>query len=228
MASTGSRGGSVSRQTAEALLHPAARPEHWFDRFSMLSDGVFAIAMTLMALDLRGPEPWDGALGSLWASLAPQLDAYALSFVVISVYWLAHRRFVSLLTAVDAPATVINLVLLGLISLLPAATKLAESRRGAPADMLIYGALVVAIGLTMAILWGYAALVADLAEPAVPRRVRWFLTLLMAITPPLFLGLIQLIPHPAPGLVPATLTALFLIGWRFRLVVLRRLMPAAG
>ncbi|HWF00849.1 MAG TPA: TMEM175 family protein [Caulobacteraceae bacterium] len=212
---------------ATHLLHPAARPEHWFDRFSMLSDGVFAIAITLLAFDLRGPQTWDGTLGSLWASLAPQLDAFALTFVVISVYWLAHRRFLAMIRAVDAPLTVINLVMLAGVALLPAATKLAEGHRGAPADMAIYGALVIAIGLAMSAMWAYAALIGGLAEPSVPREVRWFLLGLMAVTPPLFLGLIQMIPHPPLGFVPAALSALFLIGWRMRLWVLARLLKRA-
>jgi uncharacterized membrane protein len=209
---------------ADGGLPDAGRPEHWFDRFSMLSDGVFAIAITLLAFDVHGPEAWDGTLASLWATLAPQLDAFALSFVVISVYWLAHRRFVATLTAVDAPVTVINLVLLALIALLPSATRLAESRHGAGPDMLVYGALVVAIGMTLSVMWGYAGLIAGLVDARLPRRVRWFLLALMVFTPAFFLGLTELIPHPVPGVVPGVLIVLFIVGWRMRLWTLARLM----
>lgn len=207
---------------------PSPPPEHWFDRFSMVSDGVFSIAMTLLAFDLHGPTDWDGTLGSLLAVLAPQLDAFALSFVVISIYWLAHRRFAAMLTAVDAPTTVINLVVLALIALLPAATKLAESRHGAAPDMIVYGALVVAIGLALAAMWGYASLMAGLVEPQIPRRVRWFLLGLLIYTPPVFLVLIELIPHPAPGVAPGALALLFIIGWRMRLWALARLLGTRG
>jgi uncharacterized membrane protein len=190
----------------------------------MISDGVFAIAITLLAFDIHAPPAWDGRLASLWTDLAPQLDAFALSFVVISVYWLAHRRFVAMLTAVDPPATVINLLFLALVALLPAATKLAESRHGAAPDMLIYAALVVAIGLAISAFWAYAALFADLAEPTIPRRVRVFLLVLMIVTPPLFLALIELIPNPPLAVVPAALVALFLVGWRLRLRALAWLL----
>jgi len=204
------------------------RHRHWFDRLIMLSDGVFAIAITLLAFDLRGPAAWDGRLAGLWANLAPQLDAYALSVVVISVYWLAHRRFMAMVVTVDAPITILTLIMLSLVALLPAATRLAHEHADVPAIMLVYGGLVVAIGASLAAFWAYAALMADNISPEVPRRVRWFLLILMLFTPPFLLLLIEALPTHGPGVVPLSLMGLFLIGWRMRLWVLRRLGVAAG
>ena len=201
------------------------RHRHWFDRLIMLSDGVFAIAITLLAFDRHGPATWDGRPVSLWAYLAPQLDAYALSFLVIAVYWLAHRRFMAMILTVDPPVTVLNLVMLALVALLPAATRLTHAFEAQPATMLVYGGLVVAIGATMAVLWAYAALAADLVSPQVSRSLRWFLLLLMLFTPPFFLLLIMALPTPGPGVVPFSLGALFVVGWRMRMWVARRLSP---
>src|SRR5579871_6846014 len=106
----------------EATLEDV-RQQHWFDRVVMLSDGVFAIAITLLAFGVHGPAHWKTA-ADIWSALAPQLDAYALSFLVIAIYWLAHRRFMALMARVDAPATVLNLIFLALVTLLPAATQL--------------------------------------------------------------------------------------------------------
>ena len=199
------------------------RHRHWFDRLIMLSDGVFAIAMTLLALSIHWPENADATLPDLWAALVPQLDAYILSFVVISVYWLAHRRFLAMITTVDAPVTVINLATLGLVGLLPAATQLTHLRGPSGPHMAIYGGLVVAIGVSLAALWGYAALIADLVTPEVPQRQRWFYFALILFTPPFFLTLTSLLGDVGPGPVPFALIGLFLIGWRTRLWVLRRL-----
>jgi uncharacterized membrane protein len=199
------------------------RHRHWFDRLIMLSDGVFAIAITLLAFNIKLPDNPDAPLADLWAALVPQIDAYALSFVVISVYWLAHRRFLAMITTADAPVTILNLVTLGLVGLLPAATQLTHLRGPRGPHMLIYSALVIAIGVSLAALWGYAALIADLVSPEVPRRQRWFHFGLMLITPPLFLGLTSLLGEVGPGLVPLSLMALFLIGWRMRLWSLKRL-----
>ena len=68
------------------------RHRHWYDRLMMLADGVFAIAITILAAEITPLMTPGASLAALWASLAPQLDAYALSVVVISVYWLAHRQ----------------------------------------------------------------------------------------------------------------------------------------
>jgi len=103
------------------------RHRHWLDRLIMLSDGVFAIAATLLSLDVRGPAQWS-TLGELWAGLGPQLGAYVLSFLVIAVYWLAHRRFMSMVTTVDAPLTVLTLIMLGLVALLPSLTRISFGR----------------------------------------------------------------------------------------------------
>ena len=198
------------------------RHRHWFDRLIMLSDGVFAIAITLLAFDLHGPARWR-TLADIWAALSPQLDAYELSFVVVAVYWLAHRRFFAMIVTVDAPVTVLNLVTLALVALVPAATGLNHGVGPSQAAMLVYSGLVVAIGLSVAAVWGYAALIADLVTPEVTRRVRWFLLALMVLTPPLFLLLVGALRNPPSGVIPLALVALFLIGWRMRTWVLARM-----
>ena len=158
----------------------------------MLSDGVFAIAITLLAFNLHGPANWK-TVGDIWRSLGPQLDAYSLSFVVISVYWLAHRRFFAMIVTVDAPVTVLNLVMLALVALVPAATEFVHGAGPLQPAMLIYSALVVAIGASVALIWGYAALVADLVDRTVSTPARWFLLVLMLTTPPLFLALVSVL-----------------------------------
>ncbi|MBA3810584.1 MAG: DUF1211 domain-containing protein [Caulobacteraceae bacterium] len=203
------------------------RHRHWYDRLMMLADGVFAIAITLLAADIVSPGAPTPRLASLWAALAPQLDAYALSFVVISVYWLAHRRLMAMVLTVDAPVTVLTLAMLGLVALLPAFTRLIHVQMGNHASMIIYAGLVVAIGTALSAMWAHAALVVNLVSAEVGAAQRWLFFLLILLTPPLFLLLTILLPRPSPGVVPASLGALFLIGWRLRLWVSRR-MGAKG
>ncbi len=199
------------------------RRRHWFDRLMMLSDGVFAIAITFLAADLNAPPRWAGDWASLWGRLSGQLDAYAVSFLVISIYWLAHRRFMAMILVVDAPITILTLVMLGLVALLPAATRLISTYGGHPAAKAIYAGLVVLIGAAMGVMWGYAALISRGVSGEVPRRVRWFLLVLMIVTPPFFLLLTLFIPDPRHGVVPLTLAVLFLIGWPMRVWTARRL-----
>ena len=83
--------------------------------------------------------------------------------------------------------------------------------------------MAISIGAALALFWGYAALIADLVSKEVSRRVRWFLLLLILVTPPFFLRLTLGIPKAWPGEIPLILCALFLIGWRMRLWMVRRL-----
>ncbi|HEY5071059.1 MAG TPA: TMEM175 family protein [Caulobacteraceae bacterium] len=199
------------------------RHRHWYDRLMMLADGVFAIAITFLAAEVAKPVGWTGDWASLWSGLAPQLDAYAMSFLVISIFWLAHRRFMAMILTVDAPVTVLTLVVLGLIALLPTATRLISVYSPYPIARLVYGVLVVSIGAALGVMWGYAALIAKLVSPEVGGALRWFLLLLIVLTPPLFLVLTMAIPAPPHGAIPLALVALFLIGWRMRLWTIRRL-----
>jgi uncharacterized membrane protein len=206
---------------ADATLEDL-RQSHWLERVIMLSDGVFAIAITLLAFDIHGPAAWT-TLADLWSALAPQLDMYALSFLVISVYWLAHRRFMAMIVRMDAPATVLNLIVLALVTLLPAATKLVHGAGPMQGSMVIYSALVVGIGVALACLWGYAGLIGGLVQKDVTTAVRWFLMVLMLVTPPLFLYLVSGFKNPPYFLAPLMLGLLFIVGWPLRLFVLHRL-----
>jgi uncharacterized membrane protein len=200
------------------------RHRHWYDRLMMLADGVFAIAMTFLAVEIGPPAGWTGDFASLWAHLAPQLDTYAVSVIVIGVFWLAHRRFMAMILAVDPPLTVLTLLMLALVALLPPATRLLQTNLTYPAARIVYAGLVIAIGLSTAAMWGYAALVAKAVATEVDGRVRWILLALIVVTPPAVLTLNFALPGtPPPGVVPGALLALFLIGWRLRRWTLKRL-----
>jgi uncharacterized membrane protein len=203
-------------------LH-ARRQEHWYARLMTLADGVFAIAITFLAADIGQPANWAGDWPSLWSHLSPQLDAYLMSFLVISVFWLAHRRFMAVILRVDAPLTVLTLVVLGLVALLPPATRLISRYGELGVARLVYGVLLVAIGASLAAMWAYAALIARIVADAVSVRVRWFVLILIFLTPPFFMGLTLFVPPGHGSWVPAILTVLFLVGWRLRLWVGRRL-----
>jgi uncharacterized membrane protein len=199
-----------SLDTIEPLAARQAR--HNFDRLIMLSDGVFAIAITLLALDVRVPAGVEGHFATLWAALTPLLTAYCLSFLVISVYWLLHRRFMAVILRVDAMSAMLNLLILGLVSLLPAGTRLASSSEHLGPGLAVYASLVIAIGVSVAFFWGYAALVGNLVSPEVGPRMRWIGFLGVLISAPLFL-FVTIAARVPPGVVPAVLLVLFLVGW---------------
>ena len=161
---------------------------HNFDRLLMLSDGVFAIAITLLALELRPPEHWQGGLGALAAAMWRPLFAYTAGFVIIGGFWLVHRRLFAKLRRVDTVATFLSLLLLFLIALVPAVASLI-SDYGPARTMLLYLVTVTLISTVQLVLWSYAALIADLADPSLDRRARLNQALQMAV-PALAFGLL--------------------------------------
>jgi uncharacterized membrane protein len=94
-------------------------------RLETLSDGVFAIAATLLVLDLKVPNAGNGALlHHLFARQSLiEYAAYAVSFLIIGVTWLNHHSIFRQVASVDRTMTMINLLLLLTISFLPFPTQ---------------------------------------------------------------------------------------------------------
>lgn len=91
-------------------------------RLVFFTDAVFAIVLTILVLELHPPmTPAEANLGRFLETL-PHLLAYALSFGIVAVYWVAHLNVTRRLVHFDWPVTVANLVFLGVLSLLPYAT----------------------------------------------------------------------------------------------------------
>src|SRR5919107_1528687 len=96
------------------------------NRIIGFSDGVFAIAITLLVLTINVPSNLtssEDVSGFLWQAL-PQLVAYAAAFMVIGTFWLRHHRMLMLCRAVDGRMLVLNLVFLAFVCLLPFPTDL--------------------------------------------------------------------------------------------------------
>jgi uncharacterized membrane protein len=104
-------------------------------RLEAFSDGVIAVAITLLALDLTIPEPGHGMLLTQLGDHWPQFAAYAVSFFTIGIIWVNHHARVSQIARVDRTLLFINLVLLMFVVLIPFATALmATYLTGAPQE----------------------------------------------------------------------------------------------
>jgi len=123
------------------------------DRLVFLSDGVFAIAATLLVLDLSIPDGLDSAgFRDEVGGLGAEIGAYALSFVVISAYWREHREIFRHVKAVDETVTRLTLLGLGLVALLPFPTTLLAEYGSEPEAVAIYAATVAAVDIALATL----------------------------------------------------------------------------
>lgn len=146
------------------------------DRISAFSDGVFAIAVTLLVLDIRVPDPLQttpaqlpGRLLHLW----PELFSYALSFLIIGVYWVAHHMMLSVIQRSDRTLLWINNILLLFIALIPFSTGLLGQFRHEPLAVAVYGMNLVLASMVLEVFWTYLTRARHLTDlPLDPKRVR--------------------------------------------------------
>jgi uncharacterized membrane protein len=178
-----------SLATIEALDEHIRR--HSYDRLLMLSDGIFAIATTLAALNVRIPahEP---SFGALLAASARSLVAYGLSFAIACIFWLSHRNLFARLRKVDMPLTVLTLAMLCMISLIPATISTLYLQGGGEAGFRLYGLAMFICGVLNTCMWAYAAWRPDLMLESLGGRERWVRVAFAAVFPVLFLPVLLL------------------------------------
>jgi uncharacterized membrane protein len=110
------------------------------DRLAAFSDGVIAIIITIMVLELKVPH------GADWTALrgvAPNFVAYVLSFVYLAIYWNNHHHLLHTVTRVDGLILWANSHLLFWLSLVPAATSWMGENFLAPLPTAVYGAILL-------------------------------------------------------------------------------------
>lgn len=129
------------------------------ERLVMFSDGVIAIAITLLVLDIRLPElpaQADSAtLAAALLSILPKIAAYALSFLVVGELWYVHHMRFTYIRRCDAPLIWLNMLFLMTIGFVPFASSVLSEHPNATAYLLYDGTMACA-ALLSAVLWGYA------------------------------------------------------------------------
>src|SRR4051812_26842269 len=145
-------------------------------RLEAFSDGVLAIVITLLILDVKVPESASGHLGRELAHQWPQYAAYLVSYLIVGIIWLNHHAVVQLLRRADHGIQVHNLALLLPVSVLPWPTAvLAEYLRdGTGADqrvaVLLYGITSSLMAVTFNLMWRYLLRHPELRRPEVTRE----------------------------------------------------------
>lgn len=119
------------------------------NRLEAFSDGVLAIIITIMVLELRSP---DGTDLSALAELLPVLVSYMLSFVVIGIYWNNHHHLLHATKHVNGAIMWTNLFLLFCLSLLPFTTAWMGAHPGAQWPAVLYGVSLLMPGFAFRLL----------------------------------------------------------------------------
>ena len=119
------------------------------NRLEAFSDGVIAIIITIMVLELKVPEGHDFAA---LMHLAPRLCGYVLSFVYIGIYWSNHHHLLHTADRVSGGILWANLHLLFWLSLVPFATEWVGDTHSAPLPTALYGVLLLMAAISYTIL----------------------------------------------------------------------------
>jgi uncharacterized membrane protein len=146
-------------------------------RLEAFSDGVFAIAITLLILEVRVEQAPDESLAEALHHALPEIGAFAASFLQIGIMWANHHALFRLIARIDQVLLLFNLLLLGCVSFLPLPTRLvAEHTSGADARTaaLLYGGTLTANAVAFNLIWHRAVrahLLVDGVQPAFIRDV---------------------------------------------------------
>jgi TMEM175 potassium channel family protein len=139
-------------------------------RAEAFSDGVFAIAITLLVLSLV--VSGHGTLTSQLLAAWPRYFAYVVSFLTIGIMWMNHHTILAHVARVDRPLLVINLLLLMGVVAIPFPTALVAEHlkdpRAAATAAVTYGLVMIAISLGFAGLWIYVVTHAVALGAALP------------------------------------------------------------
>lgn len=132
-------------------------PDTRTDRLIGLSDGIFAFAMTLLAVNVDLPRLASNLtpaeVTSSVLELAPDFLIYVTKLLLVGVYWQVHRRTFHFIKASDAALTWLNLLQLMCVAFLPVAAGLFDTHTNVSIVIVVYAATLLSIGLVGLLLW---------------------------------------------------------------------------
>jgi uncharacterized membrane protein len=144
------------------------------ERLAAISDGIFAVAMTLLVLDLR--DPAREAIHSehdLWHALFamfPQFITYLMSFLTLAIFWNGQQAQLNCFARTDRHLTWIHMAFLFAVSIMPFSTRLLADFISYRAAFLCYWGNILLLGIVLYLSWLYATR-ADLVKGDTPAEV---------------------------------------------------------
>lgn len=147
---------------------PILMPKH---RLEALADGIFAIAMTILVLEVRVPDLVDPRSSSEFLTKLrhawPTLAAYFFSFFMLGYFWVWHHRLAAKLRRLDLPSLLMSLFFLALVSFFPFAAAVMGRYPLNAASLMVYLPTIGLILATQTSFFGWA-MAKDLVDPDIP------------------------------------------------------------
>ena len=126
------------------------------ERSALFGDAFYAIAMVLVATTIRIPSVAESDFSTALAAQVPDFLSFALSFALLSGFWLTHHRFFKLLTGYNNDLLRLTLVVLFFVALTPYATGVLARYGGESSAVILYATVFSVIGLGQIALLQYA------------------------------------------------------------------------
>ncbi|MDL1878234.1 DUF1211 domain-containing protein, partial [Cytophagia bacterium CHB2] len=130
-------------------------------RLEAFSDGVFAIIITLLVLELKVPaiaeEHNSAALAGALLALLPKFMSWVMSFVIVAIFWVNHHRFFNLLKHADNGLLWLNSLFLMLLSFIPFPTALLGEYHRTPLAVMFFGFVMTLASVVFAWMRWYAS-----------------------------------------------------------------------
>ena len=129
------------------------------DRLKAIADGVFAVAMTLLVLELVVPEvihPSERELINILLSMWPKFLAYVLSFLIAGIFWIVHHTIFDAIRYYNSTLAWINIIFLLLVALIPFTTSLLGEYFLMKTSTVIYGIHLLCMFIVAFSLWTYS------------------------------------------------------------------------
>ncbi|HEY9698365.1 MAG TPA: TMEM175 family protein [Trichocoleus sp.] len=165
------------------------------DRIIFFSDAVFAIAITLLALNVKPPDESNSAqlpFVYLLSIVFPKFQSYVISFLVIAIYWVGHHRYFRYIKRYDYTLFWLNIIFLMCIVFLPFPTALLDDYGGHRAAVMFYAGSMTITGLMKVLIWCHASYRHRLISHSLSNGVVRSLTYRALIPPTVFLSSIPL------------------------------------
>lgn len=179
----GQRPEHLARGHAKRPLHGVAGNE----RLKALTDGVFAIAITLLVLELHAPSDLPpGGLAALVPDFLPKLAGHLITFAVIGIYWIGHHNMFMHIHRHDRTLLWLNNLFLLFIAVIPFPAGLIVQHSNDQVAVIAYGLTLVLAGLSLDLIWRYATHKRRLVDPNVDPLLVSFVHVRVLLAPAVY------------------------------------------